>query len=189
MATAIIMDFAGGTADQYDQVIGRMDLGGRVPDGALFHAAGPYGDGWRVVDVWDDMEAFTAFADERIGPLTQDAGLPEPNMQFVEADELFDERGGGTGAITFLQVVHLPFDMATFEDADAEIRDNGAPPPGCMFHVHGPSEDGTLVADAWTSKEARDEFIASKVVPAMQSRGLAPPEIEDLPVHNTLTTA
>jgi quinol monooxygenase YgiN len=189
MATAIIMDFAGGTADQYDAVIEKMDLGGKNAEGAVFHVAGPTDDGWRVVDVWEDMDAFHAFAQEKIGPHTQEAGLPEPKLQFVEVAELFDERAGGTGGITHFQVVRAPIDAEAFEEADSDIRDNKQAPPGCMFHVHGPTAEGTLVADGWTSKAARDEFIASKVVPAMQSRGLAPPTIEDLPVHNTLTTA
>ena len=187
MATAIIMDFEGGTTEQYDRVIEQMDLGGKVAPGAVFHVVGPYEGGLRVVDVWEDMDAFQAFADTQIGPLTQAAGLPEPDLQFVPVDELFDERDGGTGDITLFQVVRIPIDAETFNDADNDIRDNGEAPEGCKFHVHGATEDGTLVADAWTSKEVRDEFIASKVVPAMQSRGLAPPTIEDLSVHNTLT--
>ena len=34
MAKAYIMDFAGGTAEQYDGVIEAMDLGGRMPPGS-----------------------------------------------------------------------------------------------------------------------------------------------------------
>src|SRR3954447_19116765 len=107
MAKAIIMDFAGGTADQYDRVIDRMDLEGKVPPGAVFHAAGPTDDGWRVIDVWDDMDAFQQFADTKIGPLSQAEGLPEPRLQFMDVDELVDERDGGDGGITHVQVVRL----------------------------------------------------------------------------------
>ena len=80
-------------------------------------------------------------------------------------------------------------DKTAFQDADSDIRDNLAPPEGCIFHINGPSDDGWVVVDAWTSKDARDQFIADKVVPAMQSRGVQPPAIEDLTLHNTMSPA
>lgn len=189
MAVAVIMDFAGGDADAYDRVIDRMQLGDHTPAGAIFHAAGPYEDGWRVVDVWEDAPTFQAFAENQIGPHAGAEGFPDPAMQFVEVDEMFDERAGGDGGVTLLQVVRLPIDGETFRGADSEIRDNGEPPEGCKFHVNGPTDDGWIVIDAWTSQDVRDAFIASKVVPAMQARELAPPTIEDLSIHNTLAPA
>ena len=188
MATAIILDFAGGTAEQYDQVQAEMDLGGKLPGGALFHAAGPTDDGWRVVDVWEDMGRFQQFAEEHIGPKTQAVGLPEPNVQTVEVDELFDERNGGDGGISLVQIVRLDgMTKETFEANDALIRENKEAPDGCMFHVNGWTDTGWLVADAWTSRDARDAFISGKVMPAMQQTGTPPPVIEDLDIHNTLS--
>ena len=80
MAVAIIMDFPGGTLDQYDQVIGKMGLepGGDTPDGALFHWVTQTPDGLRVVDVWETQEAFDRFAEEQIGPFSQEVGLQPP---------------------------------------------------------------------------------------------------------------
>src|SRR4051812_45275037 len=108
MPVAVIMDFASGDSAAYDRVIENMQLDGHVPEGATFHAAGPYGDGWRVVDVWDDAAGFQAFAQEKIGPLAGAEGLPEPSIEFVEVADSFDERNGGTGDVTLLQIVRLP---------------------------------------------------------------------------------
>src|SRR4051812_19636810 len=171
MAKAIIMDFAGGSAEQYDRVIEQMNLGGKVAPGAVFHVAGPTDDGWRVVDVWDDMDAFGQFAETQIGPITQAEGLPEPKLQFVDLDEVLDQRGGGDGGITHFQVVHLDgMTKEQWHDSDRLIRgENSEPPDGCMFHVNGGTDAGWVVCDGWTSKEVRDQFIADKVMPAMQS--------------------
>jgi hypothetical protein len=80
MAVAIIMDFPGGTLEQYDQVIGKMGLepGGDTPDGALFHWVAQTPEGLRVVDVWETQEEFDKFAAEQIGPYSQEAGLQPP---------------------------------------------------------------------------------------------------------------
>jgi hypothetical protein len=190
MAHAYIMDWPSGTLDEYERVIEKMDLGGRVVDGAVLHAAGEHEGGLRVVDVWTDEAKFDAFAAEKIGPLTAQEGLGAPNIQAVEVADLFDERDGGDGGVTLLQIVRLTgMDGETFQSADKDIRENGEPPDGCMFHVNGPTDDGWIVIDAWTSKDARDTFFAQKVIPAMQSMGAGPPTIEDLSIHNTLIAA
>jgi hypothetical protein len=82
MPVAIIMDFEGGTLDQYDQVVQAMGLspGGPTPPGALFHWVTETDNGVRVTDVWETREAFDQFAQEQIGPHTAAAGLSEPQM-------------------------------------------------------------------------------------------------------------
>jgi quinol monooxygenase YgiN len=186
MPVGVIMSFAEGDPAKYDRVLERMQLNGRAPAGCLFHAAGPYEGGWRVVDVWEDASQFERFAEEQIGPHAGAEGLGRPSIEMLEAEESFDQRGSGTGDVSLLQIVRLPVSGETFRDADTDIRDNQQPPDGCMFHINGPSNGGWMVIDAWTDAGARDAFIASKVVPAMQSRDVAPPTIEDLPIHNTL---
>lgn len=86
MAVAIVMDWEEGTLDQYDEVIGKMGFepGGTGPPSAVFHWVAKNGDGIRVVDVWESREAFDAFAQEQIGPLTAEVGLPEPRMEFFD---------------------------------------------------------------------------------------------------------
>ena len=86
MAVGVVMDFEGGTLDQYDQVVGAMGLspGGPTPPGALFHWVTETDSGVRVTDVWESQAAFEAFAQEQIGPQTQAVGLPEPTINFHE---------------------------------------------------------------------------------------------------------
>ena len=81
MAFAIEMDFKGATLEQYDEVMRLMSLddGTReMPPGGLFHWVAQTDDGIRVVDVWESMEQFDKFAQEEIGPYTQQAGISAP---------------------------------------------------------------------------------------------------------------
>jgi hypothetical protein len=80
MAVGLILDFKGGTLDQYDQILEKMDLGGKVPPGAIFHWAAATDDGMRVVDVWEDRATFDKFAEEKIGPLSAEVGAPQPEI-------------------------------------------------------------------------------------------------------------
>lgn len=184
MAVGFILDFPGGTTEQYDRVLERMGLQGQLPAGAIFHAAGEGPEGLRVVDVWESDEAFQRFAEEQIGPHSQAEGIAEPKITRIEEHRIGDLRGE-RGDITFLQVVHLDVDADTFDEADAEIRD-GQWPEGVVFHITGPSDGEWIVADAWTSKDVRDSFMQERVGPAMGRRGMAPPTVDEMPVHNTL---
>ena len=87
MAVAVQLDFKGTTLDQYDQVIEKMGFrpaGAGAPSG-LFHWVTKTDDGIRVVDVWETKEAFEKFAQDEIGPRTQEVGIPSPpEIQFFE---------------------------------------------------------------------------------------------------------
>ncbi len=79
MAVAVEMNFKGATLDQYDQVIELMGLqAGQAPPNALFHWVAKTDDGLRVVDVWETREAYDQFAQEQIGPYSQQVGIPAP---------------------------------------------------------------------------------------------------------------
>lgn len=80
MPVAVQLDFAGATLDQYDEVITKMGFtpGGAGAPGGLFHWVAATDDGIRVTDVWESAEQFQAFADEQIGPITAEVGVPEP---------------------------------------------------------------------------------------------------------------
>ena len=79
MPVAIEMNFKGATLDQYDQVIELMGLqSGQAPPNAIFHWVAETDDGLRVVDVWETKEAYEQFAQEQIGPYSQQVGVPAP---------------------------------------------------------------------------------------------------------------
>ena len=80
MAVGVVQDFAGGTLEQYDQVIEKMGLspGGTAPTGNLFHWVTEMEGGVRVTDVWQSREQFEQFAQEQIGPIAAEVGVPNP---------------------------------------------------------------------------------------------------------------
>jgi hypothetical protein len=87
MAVGVQLDFKGATLEQYDEVIKRMGFqpGGAGGPGGLFHWVTKTADGIRVTDVWDSRETFDKFAQEKIGPITQEVGVPgPPEIQFFE---------------------------------------------------------------------------------------------------------
>jgi hypothetical protein len=84
MAVAIVLDFEGGTLDQYDNVVSLMGLtpGGKGAPGGMFHwvTATATENGIRVTDVWQSRELFEEFAQTKIGPLTGQAGMAAPKI-------------------------------------------------------------------------------------------------------------
>jgi hypothetical protein len=184
MAVALVLDFPGGTMEQYHEVVGRMGLGGRMAPGSLFHAAGIYQGGLRVVDAWEDAEQFQRFSDAEIVPQTQAVGLAAPTVRMIDVDEIKATSGE---APAFVQVVTLPgLDRESFRAADAKVVGDGVP-ADMTFHVNGPVEGGWLVIDAWTSRAARDRFAEEHIRPGMEGAPLSgPPAFEDLDVEATL---
>jgi hypothetical protein len=92
MAVAVQMDFDGGTTDQYDQILGKMGLTpkGPGPAGSISHFATMTDSGLRVVDVWQTKEQFEKFAQEKIGPFSQDVGMTAPpKLQFFDVHNYF----------------------------------------------------------------------------------------------------
>jgi hypothetical protein len=185
MTVALVMDFPGGTKHQYDEVVDRMGLNGQMVSGGVTHAAGSYEGGWRVIDVWEDLEHFERFRDEQIIPHTSAVGLAPPNVRVIEVAE---DKGGNGQTPEIVQCVILPgLDQEAFRAADAQVSGDGMP-PAITFHVNGPFEDGWIVIDGWSSKQERDEGIESKIKPAIESAPLTgPPRIEDLIVEATMT--
>ena len=87
MAIAVVFDFEGGTAEQYDALVREMGIGGQpasaIP-GMIFHAAGPAEGGWRVVDVWESQEALDRFSRDRLMPAAEKiGGIPQPRVAVV----------------------------------------------------------------------------------------------------------
>jgi hypothetical protein len=78
MAVAYELRFEGATLEQYDRVIELMEYTDGVADaeGAIFHWIAKTDDGIVVVDVWETDEHFNRFSEEKIGPLTRQAGFP-----------------------------------------------------------------------------------------------------------------
>ena len=80
MPVAIVMEFPGGTLEQYDQVIEKMgfEKGGTGAPGGHFHWVTQTDDGLLVTDVWETREQFEQFSEAQIGPYSQQVGITAP---------------------------------------------------------------------------------------------------------------
>ncbi|HTU27816.1 MAG TPA: hypothetical protein VMF07_00430 [Solirubrobacteraceae bacterium] len=184
MAVALVLDFPGGTQEKYDEVVERMHLDGRTAPGGQVHVAGPHADGFRVIDVWDGMDAFERFRDEQIIPHTQAVGLVPPKVRVLEVDDAMPHDGG---TATFAQYVFLPgLDRPAFRAIHADVVPGGARPDGCTFHVNGPAEGGWCVIDGWVSKERRDTFMERTSQIIQNGPLTGPPTVEELDVTATM---
>ena len=70
MAYGIVHRFPGGTKEQYEASIAAVHPNGGkdLPDGQIFHAAGPSADGWTIVAIHDSQESWERFRNEKLMP-------------------------------------------------------------------------------------------------------------------------
>ena len=82
MAYGIVHNFPGGTKEQYEASIAAVHPSdGSLPEGQLFHAAGPSADGWTIVAVHESQESWERFRDGTLIPALSagiEGGLSEP---------------------------------------------------------------------------------------------------------------
>ena len=75
MAIGYIFNNPGQTQEQYDAAVEQLDLAASLPEGWIFHAAGPTADGWRVVEVWESQEAADAYFQGELGQVLKNEGV------------------------------------------------------------------------------------------------------------------
>ena len=82
MAYGIIHRFPGGTQEQYEASLAAVHPSrDTLPDGQLFHAAGPSAEGWIVVAIHESQESWERFRDDVLMPRLQagvEGGFPTP---------------------------------------------------------------------------------------------------------------
>jgi hypothetical protein len=75
MAFGIVHHFPGGTKEQYEAAIGAVHPSrDELPDGQIFHAAGPSAGGWTIMAVHDSKQSWESFRDDILMPRLQ-AGI------------------------------------------------------------------------------------------------------------------
>lgn len=83
MAIGIYFNPESMSAEQYDDVIARLDKAGAgKPAGRLHHVCFGSGSKLQVFDIWESQAAFDKFG-ETLGPILQEVGL-EPGQPMVE---------------------------------------------------------------------------------------------------------
>src|ERR1017187_8374845 len=72
MTFCIIHHCPGGTEKQYDATLRAVHGSDtELPEGQIFHAAGPSGDGWTVVAIHDSEASWNEFRDQVLTPRLQ----------------------------------------------------------------------------------------------------------------------
>jgi hypothetical protein len=74
MAVAYVFEVPEAGREEYDAVMEKLADRGGAP-GRLYHIAGPYEEGWMVVDVWETQEAFEQFLTENLIPVARQVGF------------------------------------------------------------------------------------------------------------------
>jgi hypothetical protein len=85
MAYGVVHHFPGGTKEQYEASIAAVHpTPDTLPDGQIFHAAGPSAGGWTIMAVHDSQESWERFRDEILMPRMQagiEGGFESPPQQ------------------------------------------------------------------------------------------------------------
>lgn len=69
MAYAVVHHFSGGTKEQYEASLAAVHpADGGLPEGQVFHVAGPSEDGWTIVAIHDSRESWERFRDGVLMP-------------------------------------------------------------------------------------------------------------------------
>ena len=77
MAIVVVGVIPGGTQEMYERVSSKAMSGEQLPDGCRLHVAGPMGDDWRIITVWDSPGHLERFRDEKLLPALREAGVED----------------------------------------------------------------------------------------------------------------
>jgi hypothetical protein len=84
MALAILFTPPAMTAEQYDEVIRRLETAGAgAPAGRRSHVCFGTGASLQVLDVWDSQDTFNAFG-QTLMPILQEVGLDPGQPEIAE---------------------------------------------------------------------------------------------------------
>ena len=81
MAYAIIHHFPGGTQANYEASLAAVHPAAGLPEGQIFHAAGPVPGGWTIFAVHESQASWEKFRDNTLLPRLQagvEGGFPTP---------------------------------------------------------------------------------------------------------------
>jgi hypothetical protein len=95
MAVGLWVMFKDGTQEQYEAVNAEIGVEENLPEGLVFHSAGPVEGGWNVIDFWESREHFDRFFMDRVGPAIQALGdKAPPNPPSIKEFEVYNTISG-----------------------------------------------------------------------------------------------
>jgi hypothetical protein len=93
MAYGQVLEFAGGTIANYDDVSAELGWQGgeeNKPKGLLAHAVGATDDGFIVIEWWDSKNDWDRFFSERLQPAFEKVGdVPVPQMRTFDVHRAY----------------------------------------------------------------------------------------------------
>ena len=85
MAYGVVHQFPGGTKEQYEATLAAVHPSrDTLPEGQIFHAAGPSAGGWTIMAVHDSQESWERFRNDTLMPRMQqgiDGGFASPPQE------------------------------------------------------------------------------------------------------------
>ena len=85
-------------------------------------------------------------------------------------------------------VINLKWDGVTAAQYDAVKKLanwEGNPPKGAILHLAGFSKKGLKATDIWESKEDFNQFLQSRLLPAVKQIGIqSQPKVKFIPLHS-----
>jgi hypothetical protein len=98
MPVGMLLDTPEGSQEMYEalttKIFGSLQPA-VLPEGLIFHTAGPRDEGgWRVIDVWESEDAFWQFFDAKVLPAAGELGQapPESRPTFFAIHNLIGRR-------------------------------------------------------------------------------------------------
>jgi quinol monooxygenase YgiN len=167
MAILMLLEFEGGTREQYDQV--DEILGGvtvdNAPEGLISHSAAISEDGLVVADVWESPEALQAFFDTQLGAALEQAEIPQTEPRILPVHNHIHGSGLHPGVVMIAEIEGMTtddYDRMT-DDLEAHGGDGSAHP--AVSHIAATDGETLVVVDVWESEEAFGQFAESELAP------------------------
>jgi hypothetical protein len=185
MALLAIMEFEGGTIEDYERVdeLIQVDAGDAAPDGLIRHVVGLSEDALVVIDLWDSADAMEAFYEQRLAPaVAQLDDPPQVEPRVMPVHNHLSGSGETAGVIMMAEIPGAGTDVydQMVGDIPAHAEDNHP----SVSHVVAVTDDGLMVVDIWESPEAFGRFADEQIGPAAANAGLPGFEPRFVPVHN-----
>ena len=84
----VVIEVPGGSSALDEALTDAWNLTDHPPAGNRLRMSGPIDGGWRVASLWDSLEQFQAFLEERLHITLDDAGGDAPTITFWEIEKV-----------------------------------------------------------------------------------------------------
>jgi heme-degrading monooxygenase HmoA len=187
MAVMMIAELPGVTADQYDAVNAKLGLPkDGEPEGLIQHLAGPTGDGWIVVDVWESLEQFERFFGEGgAAEAIAEVGAPPVEPRVLPLHNMI-RQGAGTEANVFLVIEAEGFTPEMYDELTSKMPAHAGDGSshGAVSHAAARANGGMVIVDVWDSPESFQRFAEEQIAQADADLDLSTMDTRVVPVHN-----